>query len=69
MKEPNRRRSSGANQGKYAIPDMEDSQRGAIIKKHDRSKDGKRRSSTKLESLSEKAFGPQGEAADESISR
>jgi hypothetical protein len=48
---------------------MEDSQRGAEIKKHDRSKDGKRRSSTKLESLSEKAFGPQGEAPDESITR
>jgi len=45
---------------------MEDSQ--MEIKKQDRSKDAKRRSSTKMESLSEKAFGPNGEG-DESISR
>jgi hypothetical protein len=62
-KDPVRRRSSGPNQVKYAISDMEDSQRG------DRSKDGKRRSSTKGESLSEKAFGPSGELEDDTVSQ
>jgi len=68
-KDPVRRRSSGPNQGKYAISDMEDSQRGAELKKQDRSNDGKIKSSTKGDSLSEKAFGALGEADDETISR
>ena len=69
QKEPTRRRSSGSNIGKYAVGDMDDRQRADEIKKLDRSKDGKMRSSTKLESFSEKAFGPDGEEADESNSR
>lgn len=47
---------------------MDDTQRDDV-KRQERSKDGKRRSSTKMESFSEKAFGPNGEEDDESMSR